>query len=211
MPIKAKNITGCVFGRLTVIKQVGRNSGRAAIWECLCSCGVIKNITAGTLRNGTTKSCGCLRQEVGLSKLTHGYSYTTEYKTWTNMIRRCYVPTAEGYQNYGGAGVSVCDRWKNSFENFLEDMGFKPTPKHTIDRFPNQTGNYEMSNCRWATVRQQAGNRKSNKWLEYNGRKMILADWAREFGVCLESVMWHLKRKSFEEVYKYYLNKQKRA
>lgn len=122
-------------------------------------------MTARDLASGNTKSCGCLRREttslVGLAKKTHGMRDTPEYGVWANMKDRCYNPSSEDYKNYGGRGIKVCERWLNSFENFYEDMGEKPWSKllYSLDRI-NNDGNYEPSNCRWATVKQQVNNRR---------------------------------------------------
>ena len=163
---KAVDLTGKKFRRLTVIFRVGSDCHRSPTWSCLCDCGNTTIVSSRHLvdKNGTG-SCGCIRNE---AKSTHGQRLsknkrTKEYKTWTSIKQRCYNPKHIGYKNYGGRGIQVCDRWLNSFENFFADMGKAPSSKHSIDRFPNNDGNYEPSNCRWATAKEQNNNTRKTK------------------------------------------------
>ncbi len=139
---------------------------------------------------------------MAFTTIKHGHSRrsgkTAEFRAWQAMKRRCYGKNIERYKDWGGKGVIVCDRWLNSFMNFLVDMGNKPTPKHSLDRFPDTNGNYEPSNCRWATPRQQAGNTTRNHWIEVGGKKMIVRDWARYFGI-FESSLRRMINKIGEE------------
>ena len=153
MPQPLIDMTGKRIGRLTVISY----SGPPGLWNVRCDCGTEKIIRGSSLRSGT-KSCGCLDLEtVILRNYKHGASIrqyvTPEYRVWAGMIRRCYRKTSKDYSYYGGRGISVCERWE-SFVAFLEDMGECP-PGMSLDRYPNNDGNYEPENCRWSTPKQQ--------------------------------------------------------
>lgn len=119
----------------------------------------------------------------------HGYASTSPerrqaiYRIWANMIQRCYNPKRPQFRFWGGRGVRVCDRWRISFKAFLEDMGNRPTNKHSLDRFPNKDGDYEPGNCRWATMAEQNRNSRHNRILTFNGKSQCIADWAAELGV----------------------------
>lgn len=118
---------------------------------------------------------------------------TREYRTWINMKSRCYTPTSTGYKDYGGRGIKVCERWLHSFGAFLEDMGPRPSPEHSIDRI-DCDGDYEPSNCRWATRTEQARNFRANRIVEAFGRSMTLAEAAEQSGLPYNTVLYRLKR-----------------
>jgi len=143
------------YGRLTIIKEVERKNHRRR-FLCQCDCGNNKIIQLRFLKMGNTKSCGCLIKDNGNK---HGYWGTRTYKSWDSMKSRCLNPNNKDFNIYGGAGITVCDRWMK-FENFLADMGERPEGT-TLDRYPNQKGNYEPNNCRWATITEQNRNRKN--------------------------------------------------
>jgi hypothetical protein len=156
--VQRLEIAGKKFGRLTVIKYVG--DGR---WECVCDCGNAVTPYGRAVARVKTKSCGCYRKDnTGKLNNTHGMSKTKEYQIWASMIARCHIPSATGYERWGGRGISVCARWRNSFTDFLADMGNRPTDKHSIDRINNE-GIYEPANCRWATRSEQAKNVRPRK------------------------------------------------
>ena len=119
--------------------------------------------------------------------MIHGHARikrrTPEFTAWSNMLDRCYNANKPGYKDYGGRGISVCDRWKHSFNDFLSDMGLRPSSKHSLDRFPNNDGNYEPSNCRWATKPEQQANTTRNVIISYNGKSMNIKEWSNETGI----------------------------
>jgi len=155
MPAHPINLIGQRFGRLVALAYVG-----VSRWNCQCDCGAEKIVETHALHSGRTRSCGCLRIEMLVGRnATHGKAHVPEYKAWAGMIQRCYNPRQTAYQWYGARGVTVCDRWRTSFAEFLTDMGSRPSPAHSLDRIDNN-GNYEPDNCRWATPRLQWENKR---------------------------------------------------
>lgn len=205
-------LSGKRFGRLYVVSRApnGNQIQPKSIWACVCDCGNKGEFIGSNLVNGTTKSCGCLQKErTGAAKRKHGKSKNCrEYYSWVNMKTRCFNPNSEDWKDYGGRGITVCKRWlgKNGFSNFYADMGEKPRGRYSLDRI-NTNGNYSPANCRWGTDEIQARNKRSNRWIEYNGLKMILQDWADYFGVNQGNLSISIKAKGIEEVYKFYLKK----
>lgn len=156
--------TGLRVGRLVVLSIADCTPNKKTKWLCQCDCGKQAIVHSSNLTRGHTQSCGCLQREVMKAKLTkHGHSLyrkkqSREYKSWQNMKLRCLNPRNNRYRLYGARGIKVCDRWLASFVNFLSDMGSRP-PETSLDRI-NCDGNYEPQNCRWATAKQQAQNRR---------------------------------------------------
>jgi hypothetical protein len=155
------DITGQRFGRLTVIKRVGRKNDGHAAWQCRCDCGTKTIVSGSSLRKGDSQSCGCLKPTViTLARMTHGHSRTVEHRTWMNIHYRCNNPDSKDFPNYGGRGIKVCKRWRH-FENFLADMG--PRPKgYSIERINNDK-NYKPSNCKWIPIGEQQKNQRRTK------------------------------------------------
>lgn len=195
----AKDVTGQKFGRLTVTSCAGKTPQGQLLWNCVCECGNTHVARGSSLRSGRLRSCGCLRRDEARERFTkHGYGKfvkrTKEYRVWLNMRDRCHNPNNPGWTNYGGRGIRVCSRW-NSFNDFLKDMGKCP-PAKSIDRIDNN-GNYEPSNCRWATCKEQANNQRNRKdghYLTINGVNKSAAYWGRIAGVSRNAVLARLKR-----------------
>ena len=164
---KFEDLTGKLFGRWRVIQEasprVQPSGRRQTMWQCLCECGSVKDVAANSLSKGVSRSCGCLNADLASQRVeTHGLSKTSEYKTWQNIKSRCYEPKSRGFENYGGRGIEVCDRWLESFENFHEDMGNKPSKGHSIERV-DVNGNYCADNCLWIEKGRQSRNQRKKK------------------------------------------------
>jgi hypothetical protein len=177
------DITGQRFNWLTVVKhQAGTK------WLCVCDCGTQKVVESLTLRQGKTKSCGCKRPELISANLTtHGMTNTPTYRSWISMRRRCYDKTHPQFRYYGGKGITVCKRWKDSFENFMSDMGERPDGK-TIDRVDSKK-NYTPTNCRWATQAEQMAN--TSRSAKYQGKS--LKEWSNETGIKYATLCYRLR------------------
>jgi hypothetical protein len=179
---------GDEFELVTVIAEAPNNRFGQRRWLCKCKCGTEKTILSYRLAQGLTRSCGCLQRKTASQMAkTHGKSGTTEYRIWIQMIQRCENPKHPHYDKYGGRGVKVCERWRTSFENFFEDMGTRPDGL-TIDRYPNKEGDYEASNCRWATQPEQVDNRSNTKLITHNGETLSLKEWAKKIGMSREAL-----------------------
>ena len=181
VPASVQDMIGQKFFHLTVIDYAGVTN-RQHHWWCTCDCGRLEPIRiSGTiLRVKRKKSCGCANHEH--HHQTHG---STGYfmNIWRWMISRCYDPTNTHWDDYGGRGITVCQEWRDSIGAFANYMGPRPSPQHSIDRYPNQNGNYEPGNVRWATPNEQAGNKRNNTLLTLNGKTQCLSAWAREIGM----------------------------
>lgn len=195
------DLAGQRFGMLLVLHTVGKNRFGNTIWQCRCDCGTEVAVLAGNLRKGNSTSCGCARRVTCAKRLTtHGLDGTPEHGVWLGMIRRCVDQRRPEYPRYGGRGITVCDRWrhgeggKTGLECFVADVGPRPSPTHSIDRYPNNDGNYEPGNVRWAVAEDQANNRRSTKLITIGGRSQSLARWVREVGGNYNSINNHIDR-----------------
>ena len=197
LPRHVRNICGKRFGRLVVVGFAGLYPPRhTALWLCLCDCGKTKTTQTIYLREGTVRSCGCLHDENlthGI-RTTHGQSYTPMFKIWSGIKNRCYNKKEPMYPYYGGRGIRVCDRWRNSFTAFLADMGKRPTSKHQLDRFPDNNGDYRPGNCRWVIRKYNMRNKRSNRRLAFDGKSLCVSEWAELTGICFGTIHSRLAR-----------------
>lgn len=189
MTRKAVDITGQTFGRLTVLRREGsgayRDGKKFAKWRCLCVCGV-EIVTVGTeLRNGSVRSCGCLRSDLRRTRpgnLIHGMWRSPIYAIWRSAKRRCTDPEHPQYPSYGGRGITICPEWAASFQAFYNHIGPRPSADHSLDRIDNDRG-YEPGNVRWATREEQASNKRTNRIVEYDGDRTTVTRLARRVGL----------------------------
>lgn len=189
------DLTGHVYGRLTVLHIAPKN-GSATMWMCRCECGTEKAVAAGSMRNGVTRSCGCLHKESsaanGRLSTVHGMKNTPTYASWRAMRKRCGNKNDQAYDRYGGAGISVCESWQKSFAAFLADMGERPEGT-SIDRI-NSLGNYEPNNCRWADRKTQNRNKKDTLKVFFLGRFWPTAELAERTGMKRDALNSKLKK-----------------
>lgn len=187
MPVRATVVPGQVFGKLTVLSDAGRNKHSNTIVLVQCECGAKKVMLYCPIFRGKHKTCGCSRFKHGHAPLGKP---TREYRTYLQMIGRCYNPKNKNYHRYGGRGIWVCNEWKDSFLRFLKDMGPKPKGM-TLDRI-NNDGEYSKKNCRWATPRTQCNNRRSNRYIKFRGKTKTLMEWARKFDLATNTLRFRI-------------------
>jgi len=188
------DLTGQQFSYLTAIRHIKNGKSR---WLCRCVCGKETVVLSYRLRSGRVRSCGCKRMELIIAKnkargFRGGRQNRPLYNTWLGMVQRCTNPESSCYQHYGGRGITVCDRWLNSFDAFSEDMGPRPKGK-SIDRIDNNKG-YSPDNCRWATRHEQMNNTRQNVWIEHNGVTMTASQWSRELGINVRTLCDRAKK-----------------
>ena len=195
------DLTGKRFGRLKVLHRGTNTAGGKSRWVCLCDCGLTAEVRAETLKNGSSKSCGCLASDLTIMRnWKHGHWVdkrpTKLWLTWRNIKGRCEKAWDSRYHRYGGRGIKVCDRWK-VFENFVQDMGEPPSPDHSIDRIdPN--GDYCPENCRWATNKEQQRNRENNRLISFKGKTQCLSAWAEEYGLSQKRLRTRIERDGWD-------------
>lgn len=185
-PRPRENLIGQRFGSLLVVGVSARGVKRT-FWECRCDCGGSIAAPACNLKkHHHTQSCGCQRKAMlrrrNAAMATHRMRYTPEYRAWRGLRERCENPRHNSYADYGGRGITVCARWRESFEAFLADMGRRPSSAHSIDRKDND-GNYELGNCRWATRSQQQRNRRGRPLHTLDGVTLNRCEWAERYGI----------------------------
>lgn len=180
----AHDLTGRRFGRLVALGPVERifivPRGTAIKWLCRCDCGKDVSVLAQGLRTGNTKSCGCYNLDRIVQRSTkHGLTKLPEFWVWIAAKRRCHSPRDKSYHRYGGRGIHMCLRWRDDFGAFMQDMGPRPTPEHTLERLNNDLG-YDPANCAWRLPIVQANNKRNNRFVEVFGRRQTISQWARE-------------------------------
>jgi hypothetical protein len=205
------DLTGLRFGRLTVAAEVFRPGGRKRrYWQCVCGCGTDVVTEQSNLMSGHSTSCGCYHKQRTAARSTrHGAAgrgrHAPEYDIWWAVLARCTNPNQEYFADYGGRGITVCARWRNSYPNFIGDMGSRPKATHSIDRIDNDAGYWcgraecpecgpagRVPNCRWATRRQQSRNTRVSRRLTIGDRTMALVEWAEEKGISASTLRTRL-------------------
>jgi len=172
---RTRDLTGVRFGKRTVVEYAGKDHHGHAQWACRCDCGKLSIARADALRRGSGDTCGCRD-----SRFIHGNPEHPSYITWKSMINRCCNPNHPNYKNYGGRGITICEAWRD-FRRFAADMGERPTG-YTIERTDND-GGYTPENCKWATCIEQHRNTRANRFIEYRGRKITVAELAEIAGL----------------------------
>lgn len=195
--MKTKDLIGIKCGKLTIIRDVKtRNKWGVSMWECRCECGTIVQVDRNSLLKGHKRSCGCLSVETRRKLFTkHGQSTsngrTPTYRSWNCMLQRCLNPKNKRWSRYGGRGITVCDRWL-VFNNFFDDMGQRPSGM-TLERNDNN-GNYEPSNCRWATPKEQQNNTRRNRLITFRGKTLNISQWSTELDLPRSRINTRLER-----------------
>ena len=203
MPKKLE-LSGLKFNRLTVLSENGKTNDGKIKWLCMCLCGNYTTVSSTELKNGGTKSCGCYASNLIIERnTTHGLSKMPEYGIWKGIKKRCYNKNETYYSHYGARGIKMCNEWFNSFEAFYNDMGCRPTVNHSIERRENN-GNYEKSNCYWATKKEQSANKRNNRIIEFEGKSQILQYWANDLNIPVSTLHSALKVKSLSEVFEHF-------
>lgn len=188
-----RDLTGQRFNKL-VVEKYNRKTRTCHLWDCVCDCGNRKTIAHGSLVYGRTISCGCvLKQVLKERNTTHGLSDTVEYKTWKSIKKRCLDRNTPSFKDYGGRGITICDQWERSFEEFISHVGNCPDGCNSIDRIDNNRG-YEPGNCRWSTPKEQSRNTRRNVFITANGTTRCIAEWSEITGIPYSCIYARLVR-----------------
>lgn len=180
-----EDLTGNVYGKLTVLRRGEGVKKDWQYWLCQCECGNTISPDYYNLKGGRSKSCGCLRGEKNRKRLTTNKG--AEYEAWRGIKQRCYNPNAANYSYYGGRGIKVCDEWLHDFIRFYKDLGPKPSKSHSVDR-KDPNGDYCKDNCRWATPKEQSNNTRSNVRLTYKNETKTITQWAKDIGMSMNTL-----------------------
>lgn len=203
-PVNFVDRTGLTYGRLTVLRYAGSDKNYRSLWECKCECGSLTIVKGLELNSGDTKSCGCLNSDRRAERqYRHGKAGTSIYRIWHNMMRRCTDAANARFNDYGGRGITVCERWQQ-FENFFADMGDRPKDR-TLDRRHNDKGYWcgkceecvrlnREPNCRWATAAEQNNNTRQNHLITYQGETLNITQWSKKTGLKPLTIYHRLKR-----------------
>lgn len=189
--INNKDVSGLKTELLTAVKLVGKNNKGISLWECICDCGNISVVNIYNILSGHSKSCGCARFRT--KNNTHGLSESVEFYIWTTLKQRCYNTKHPKYKDYGERGITVCKRWLHSFENFISDMGVRPSKLQTIDRINNDKG-YSPENCRWASSKEQGRNKRNNKIIETPWGNVPVSEAAEKSGLNYNTLISRVRR-----------------
>ena len=193
---RAVDIAGQKFGRLFVLGPIKQTANSSIVWRCQCDCGNIADVLGGSLRDGKTQSCGCYNRESSRERVySHGMKGTRIYRIWNAMKARCKYPSSPSYENYGARGVSVCQQWQDSFEDFhfyVAQLPHFDEDGYSLDRIDND-GNYEPGNIKWSTRAEQSSNKRNNLLITFNGKTQCVAAWSREVGVPTGTIAYRIR------------------
>lgn len=194
--MRSIEITGKRFGRLVAVEKTDLRVGTNVVWKCICDCGNFTNVPTSRLTTAATTSCGCYSKERSSLFLTqlntkHGMSRTAEYRVWVDMLQRCINPNNHSYPEYGGRGIDVYEPWISSFENFYSYIGQRPGDEYTLERIDNNSG-YYPGNVRWATMIEQANNRRTNVVYSYNGETLTKSQLCRKYNINFTTLCYRL-------------------
>lgn len=188
------DMAGKKFGSLTALRATGTASSGDKKWQFQCDCGSLVVATGYAARSGRRIACAaCTRKLKPSKRIKHGMTESVEFKTWTGILTRCLNPNSASYNDYGGRGIKVCDRWRSSFKSFLEDVGPRPSEQHSIDRINNDKG-YAPDNCRWATHNEQARNKRNTVLVDVDGEMKPLSQISEELGVSISAMRYRVSK-----------------